>query len=112
MQRIAELIKREISKIMYSSAEDQRLKRLIITHVNVTPDLKLARIYVSNPNEKEQTEEYFHALQKASGFIKSNLAPHLQLRYMPELEFIYDTSLEKACQVIELLNQIEKKDER
>jgi len=108
-QRIAGLFKREIATIVFSDAADPRLKRLTITHVEVTPDIKHARVYVSFPGEPKESEESFRALQKASSYIRSSLSQHIQIRYMPEIEFIYDHSLEKACHVIELLNTIEKK---
>ena len=108
-QRLAELIRREIATLVISDAADPRIKRMTITHVNITPDLKIARIHVSFPGNKIEIEESFQALQKASRFIRSHVSQNIRIRYMPEIEFIYDTSLEKAYQVIDLINQIGRK---
>ena len=108
-QRLAELFKRKIANIVLSEAADPRIKRLTITHVDITPDLKIARVYVSFPGNKNEVEESFHALLKASRFIRSHISQNIRIRYMPEIEFIYDTSLEKAYQVIDLINQIGRK---
>jgi|SRR5690554_4066625 ribosome-binding factor A len=108
-QRLAELIKREIATMVLSDAADPRIKRMTITHVSITPDLKIARIFVTFPGNKNEVEESFQALLKASRFIRSHISQNIRIRYMPEIEFIYDTSLEKAYQVIDLINQIGRK---
>lgn len=108
-QRLAELFKREIAVVILSDAADPRLKRMTITHVDITPDLKLARIYVCFPGSEKDIEESYHALQNASHYIRSSISQRIRIRYMPEMEFIYDQSLEKAYHVIDLINQIEKK---
>jgi len=108
-QRLAGLFKREIATVVLSDAADPRLKRLTITHVKITPDLKLARVFVCFSGDAKECEDSFHALQKAGRFIRGSLSQTIQIRYMPEIEFIYDQSLDKAGQVIDLINQIEKK---
>jgi len=109
VERVAELIKREISVILLSRVRDPRLKRFTITQVKVSPDLRQAKVFIDFPGEEK--EEKYQALQKATGFIKSELALRLRIRFMPEITFIKDETLDKAFQVVELLNQIEKEED-
>lgn len=106
-QRFAELIKREISLLLIGSVEDARLKRFTVTRVEVTPDLKHVRVYISFPGDRVEVEEKFQALLRASSFIKSELAKKIRIRYMPDIQYYPDVFLEKASRVIDLLNQIE-----
>ncbi len=109
IQRIQELIKREISLILLSDVEDERLNRFTITKVEVTPDLRIGRIFIHFPGTPKEVTEKFEALEKASGFIKGALAHRIHIKFMPDIVFISDATLDKASHVIDLLNEISRK---
>ncbi|MDI3530902.1 MAG: ribosome-binding factor [Candidatus Atribacteria bacterium] len=111
-KRVAELIKREISKILLSQTSDPRLKRFTIVRVEVSPDLKFAKIFISSPFAEANSEEQFKALQKALGFIKRELSKRLVIKSLPEIQFVPDSTLEKAFQVVELIKRIEKEEHK
>ena len=93
--RVAGLLREILAAIILERVADPRLKELTITDVEMTPDLKLARVYYavrrgSNP------EEFLMALDKAMGFIKQEVAKEHILRTMPEFQFLPDETLERA----------------
>ena len=93
--RVAGLLREILAAIILERVADPRLKELTITDVEMTPDLKLARVYYavrrgSNP------EELLMALDKAMGFIKQEVAKEHILRTMPEFHFLPDETLERA----------------
>ena len=80
-----------------------------ITDVEVSPDLHLARVFISGLKE-EETREVIQALQKVSGKIRHHLGKRIRLRYTPELEFKYDETSMRAGRVEDLLAEIKKQE--
>ncbi len=109
--RLAELIQRKVAEILIRETSDPRLCFLTITAVKMTADLKLAKIYFVTPaNLKKQ--DAIKAFKKASGFIKQNLAKHLETRYMPELRFYYDETFEYGGHIEKILKNITSKTDK
>lgn len=105
--RVAEEIKREIVGIIRSEIKDPRVDGLIsVTDVEVTNDLSYAKIFISKYGSNESREEALKGLEKAAGFIRSELSKRLKLRYMPELIFALDDSLEYGAKIETILNNI------
>lgn len=105
--RIAEEIKRELSQMIRDDVKDQRVQGLIsITSVEVTNDLRYAKVYVSKLGDSEELNTMLSGLEKASGYLRSELAKRLQLRLTPELIFKLDTSLEYGAKIDKLLSGI------
>lgn len=102
--RVGEEIKRELARMMHEEMKDPRVKGLIsITHVDVTNDLRYARVYVSimaNPDEQATT---LRVLENASGYFRSELAKILSTRITPELIFKRDESLEYGARINQIL---------
>jgi ribosome-binding factor A len=103
--RVAELLRERLALILLHKCADPRLKELTITGVEMSPDLKQARVfYVARAGvEAAQVKA---ALAKALGFIKQELAREHLLRVMPELFFLPDEGLERAARVEELLQTV------
>ena len=93
--RVGELLREILAAIMIERAADPRLKELTITEVEMTPDLKLARVYYA-VRQGTNPEEIIMALDKALGFIKQEVAREHILRTMPEFHFLPDETLERA----------------
>ena len=105
--RIASEIMREVERIIREDVSDPRTQCMFsITHVDVTRDLRYAKVYVSI-YEEEKREPMMKALKNAAGFIRHNLGS-LQLRYTPELLFELDTTIEYGVHIASLLNQVRK----
>ena len=105
--RIAAEIMREAERIIREDVSDPRTDCMFsITHVDVTRDLRYAKIFVSI-YEAEKREPMMKALKSAAGFIRHNLGS-LQLRYTPELLFELDTTIEYGVHIAGLINQVRK----
>ena len=106
--RIASEIMREAERIIREDVSDPRTDCMFsITHVDVTRDLRYAKVYVS-VYEQEKREPMMKALRSAAGFIRHNIGRRVQLRYTPELLFELDTTIEYGVHIASLINQVRK----
>ena len=106
--RIASEIMREAERIIREDVSDPRTQCMFsITHVDVTRDLRYAKVYVSI-YEEDKREPMMKALKSAAGFIRHNLGHRVQLRYTPELLFELDTTIDYGVHIASLINQVRK----
>lgn len=104
-KQISNLIQREVGDLLEKKASDPRLDFVTITAVEVSPNLRQAHIYVSTlENQQEAMEGFDHA----ASFLRRELASRLALRYVPELIFHVDTSLQRGERIFQLLEEIEE----
>ena len=101
--RIGGLIQRILSDMLRKDIRDPRLKTTTITGVTVTRDLKLARIYFTTANSKQIRDAATIGFNSARGYIKRTLAQALGLKYMPDIQFYYDESLDYGAHIDELI---------
>ena len=104
-RRVSELVRRELSLLLLHQVRDPRLSSVTITGVDVTQDLLLARIHFRTINAEEMAEAQA-GLEHASGYLRSQLAAKVQLRYVPELAFVPDRSAEYGQRIDALLDQL------
>ena len=105
-ERTGQLIKREISRLLEREVNDPRLSGLIsVTEVLLSPDLKHARVFISTLGN-ESKEDVLEGFNNASGFLRRELALHLQLRYTPQLSFHYDDSIEQGTRLLKLMREV------
>ena len=107
-ERLSGLLLQEISRTVLHVIKDPRIQGVTFTEVNVSSDLRHARVYYSILGEGESQEEAAKGLQSAKGLIKREVGRHLSLRYMPEIEFIFDDSLLQAEHIEKLLTGIHR----
>ncbi len=103
--RVAELLREQIALILLHKSHDPRLQDMTITGVEMSPDLKQARVFYLL-REGADAIQVQAALKKALGFIKQELAREHLLRVMPELFFLPDAGLDKAARLEELLQSL------
>jgi len=108
-ERIASLLHQEISEIIEREVKDPRLPFLTITDVVVSRDLKVALVYFSTLGDKQVALDI---LSRAKGYIRSNLAQRIRLRFIPEIEFKLDESYEQLKRLNELFKKISKTDKK
>jgi ribosome-binding factor A len=106
--RVAGHIQRALSAILIKDAGDPRIGAATITRVRVSPDLRLARIYFSVHADAAERQAAVDGFRNARAYLKRRLAPELTLRYMPELEFFYDDSFDKAARINEILKNLQQ----
>ena len=106
-ERVGKLIQREISEMLEREVSDPRLSSLIsVTEVLVSSDLKHARVFVSILGGEMARREVQEGFQAASGFLRRELSSRLKLRYVPELSFYPDSSIEQGARLLNLIGQI------
>jgi ribosome-binding factor A len=103
--RVGELMREILAAILLERVADPRLQELTITEVDMSPDLKVARIYYA-VRQGSDPEELMMALDKALGFIKQEVAREHILRTMPEFVFLPDETLDKAARLEELFESL------
>jgi ribosome-binding factor A len=108
-ERVAEVVHRELSALLYRDLKDPRLRGVTLTEVKVTPDLRHARVYFSHLEGAERAKEAIGGFRSAAGFIRQKIGRGLGLRYSPELEFEYDPSIERAARIDALLRNDRQK---
>jgi ribosome-binding factor A len=99
--RVAELLRERLALILLHKCADPRLKELTLTEVEMSPDLKQAKVFYV-VRENLDTTQVQMALDKALGFIKQEVAKEHLLRFMPEFFFLPDSGLDRAAQLEEL----------
>lgn len=105
--RVAEELKRELGVLITTEVKDPRVRLVAITDVEVTSDLKYAKVYVGSFDvtaETEKSPEVIEGLRAASGFLKRALGKRLRLRVMPELRFIEDKTEREAQRMSGLID--------
>jgi len=102
-ERINSNIQREISYIIANEVKNPNIKFITITACDVTSDLSYAKIYFTTLNDVKET---LNALKSAKGYIRKTLADRIELRHIPELEFIYDKSIEYGKSIEEKIKEI------
>lgn len=108
---MGELLKEELDDIIRREVKDPRIGFFSITNVEVPPDLRTARVYVSVLGSDEERVATIDALSSASGFVRHHLKPRLRMRQIPVLEFRDDRSMEYAQQISHTLREIRAQDE-
>jgi len=109
-QRVASLLREELSRIIRVEMNDPRLGFISITDISVTPDLRTAHVYVSVFGTPEEQNSSITALEHARGYLRSTLGREVNMRHTPELVFHLDRSIERGAHIFELLKEIETKD--
>lgn len=107
--RINGEVQKELSRIISMEVKDPRINPMTsVVSVEVTPDLKFAKAYISVLGDEESKEATKEGLKKASPFIRSQLAKRLNLRNTPELTFVIDQSIEYGVNMSKMIDEVNK----
>lgn len=111
--RISEEVKKAVSEIILYGLKDPRVSDMTtVTEVEVTRDLRFAKIYVSVLGNTEEKNETIQGLNNAKGFIRREIGNKVDLRYVPEPIFYLDESIENAIYMSKLIEDVKKTDEK
>ena len=105
--RVADQIRMEVAEIIMRKTKDPRVSDVTVTDVELTNDLRLARVYVTTLQDGQAEADALEGLAKASGFIRAELGRRLHLRYTPELIFQKDLSGPQGDRIRSLLEQVQ-----
>jgi ribosome-binding factor A len=106
--RVAEMIRREVSQLLFSGIKDERvgMGMVSVTHVDVAGDLQHAKVFVSVYGSAEDKQAAMEGLKSATGYVRSELGNRMRLRRTPEILFIEDASIEQGTKVLSLINRL------
>ena len=108
VEKLQELIKQEVGKILLMDIKDSRIGFVTVTGVEMTGDLREAKIFVSIMGNEEQIKSTWEGLQSALGFIRREIGKRIKIRFTPEISFALDKSLDYSEHIQKLLLKIEQ----
>jgi len=108
--RLGDQIQRDLSELIRLELKDPRVGMVTLTAVEVTRDLSHARVFVTSLAGEQAMQDSLHALRHAAGFLRSRLAHTLTSRTVPELDFVYDESVERGARLSRLIDEAVKRD--
>lgn len=104
--RVAEAIHKEVSALLLKGLKDPRIGFVTITAVDVTPDMHLARVYFTVMGDEEARKSSQKGLASSVPFIRRELGRRLRMRYVPDIIFQYDSSMEYGSRIESLIREI------
>lgn len=107
-ERVAEILKEEISEIVGYELEDPRVQAVTVTDVRLSDNLRDARVYVVVEGEEAEILSALTALRHAAPYVRKQVGFALNLRHAPEIHFVRDTVEEQGARVDKLLHEIEQ----
>lgn len=103
--------KRVLADVLRNDVKDPRMSCMVsITRVEITPDLKFAKVYVSIYDTPEKIHDTMDALTSAEGFIRARVNDKIKLRRIPVLSFVHDASIEYSVKMSRLIDEVVKQD--
>ena len=110
--RVAEALRAELMNMLLEGAvHDPGAQNVVVSSVALTPDLRLAKIYVrllSLEASAESKQGVLRALERAKGFLRRELGQRLKLRYAPDLRFYYDESIDRGAEMEAILRELKR----
>lgn len=104
--KAAEAIREVVSLAILTEMRDPRVKDVTVTHVDVAPDMRSAKVHVSVMGEESQQHLSLRGLQNAAGFLQQKLAERIDTRYTPRLTFVLDPGVKNALAVARILKEV------
>ena len=110
VEKVQEAIQHEISNMLLHDVKDPRIQFVTVTGVELTDDLSIAKIYVSLYGPEDKQADTWKGLNKALGFMRSEIAKRIRLRFAPNLILVKDTSMEYSAHIQSILDKIKKEE--
>src|SRR5918993_1268788 len=109
-ERVGEAIRDELSTLLARDVHDPGVGFITLTHVKVSPDLLLARVYYTSMGDEKALRDTAKALGRATPFLRRQIAQRLSLRRVPELQFFYDKSVAQHDRIEQILQDLKAED--
>jgi ribosome-binding factor A len=110
-EKVADLIRKEISEMLVKMIKDPRIGFVTITRVAVSEDYRSAKVYFSVAGTVEERQSSMEGLNSAKGYVRKELGRRIRLRYTPEIIFKFDPSIEYAIHIGEVIRHIKGEEE-
>lgn len=107
-EKVREFIKEQVGEIIQHHLKDPRIGFVSVTDVEISADLRHAKVYVSVLGNEQAKADTMTGLQSAQGYVRGELGRRLQMRFTPEIVFKLDESIERGTRVVSLLRDVAK----
>jgi ribosome-binding factor A len=111
-QKAAEAIREVVSMAILAELNDPRVRDVTVTYVEVSGDLRFAKVHISVMGDDSQQQLSLRGLQSAAGFLQSKIAQRIDLRYTPRLTFILDQGVKHSIEISSLLKEVLPQEEQ
>jgi ribosome-binding factor A len=114
VEKAAEAIRGVVSMAILAELKDPRVQDVTVTYVEVSPDLRHAKVHVSVMGDETHQKLTLRGLQSAAGFLQAKIAERIEIRYTPKLSFLLDQGVKRSIEVAKILREVlppEKDDE-
>jgi ribosome-binding factor A len=105
-QKVAEAIREVVSMAILTELNDPRVQDVTVTYVEVSPDLRYAKVLVSVMGDENHQQLSLRGLQSAAGFLQSKIAKQVEMRYTPRLTFILDQGVKRSIEIARILREV------
>ncbi len=105
-QKAAEAIREVVSMAILAELQDPRIRDVTVTYVEVSGDLRHAKVHVSVMGDQKHQELSLRGLQSAAGFLQSKIARGIDLRYTPRLKFVLDQGVKRSIEISRILQEV------
>jgi len=105
-QKAAEAVREVVSMAILAELKDPRVRDVTVTYVEVSPDLRYAKVHVSVMGDEAKQRLSLSGLRSAAGFLQSKVARRIDTRYTPKIEFLLDQGVKKSIEVARILREV------
>jgi ribosome-binding factor A len=106
VQKVAEAVREVVSMAILADLKDPRIRDVTVTYVEVSGDLRWAKVHVSIMGDDTRQQLSLRGLQNAAGFLQSKLAKRIETRYTPKIEFLLDMGVKRSIEVARILKEV------
>ena len=105
-QKTAEAVREVVGMAILADLQDPRIRGVTVTFVEVSDDLRHAKVHVSVMGNQTQQNLCLHGLQSAAGYLQAKIASRVEMRYTPRLTFVLDQGVKRSIEVAEILKRV------
>jgi ribosome-binding factor A len=105
-QRVAEAIREVVSMAILTELRDPRIEGVTVTYVEVSGDLRHAKVHVSVMGDEKRQNLSLRGLESAAGFLQSTVARQIELRFTPRLKFVLDQGVKRSIEIARILEEV------
>ncbi len=106
VQKAAQAVREVVSMAILTDLKDPRVQDVTVTYVEMTPDMRQAKVHVSIMGDETKQRLSLSGLKSAAGYLQSKVAKRIDTRYTPRLEFVLDLGVKKSIQIAEILERV------
>src|SRR5438067_113153 len=104
--KAASAVRQVVSMAILAELRDPRVQNVTVTHVEMAPDMREAKVFVSIMGDETKQNLALRGLQSASGFLQSKIAERIETRYTPRLRFVADPGVKRSLEIAEILHRV------